>query len=160
MPMRRGYTLIEVMIVVIVVSIVAAVIVPQMLQAGTLGVQAAARMIISDILYAQNEAVAQQGTRQVVFDVDGNSYRVTDGDGVTLTTPWHGGSGEHRVDLSEDNRFAGVRITAATFGGEPTLAFDDMGGAASGGHVIIEFNDERFRINVAAFTGRVTVEKL
>lgn len=164
MHSRRGYTLIEVLMVVTVLGIVAAVVVPQMLQAGTLGVQAAARMIIADVLYAQNDAVAQQAGRRVVFDVANNRYRVTDTDDQTLTTPWRGSSDEYVVAFGRDSRFAGVRITEVDFAGGTTLAFDEMGGEAgdnpSGGHIIIEYNEERFRIDVAPYTARVTVSKL
>ncbi|MFA9480195.1 Tfp pilus assembly protein FimT/FimU [Phycisphaerales bacterium AB-hyl4] len=164
MPMRRGYTLIEVLVVVVVLGIVAAIVVPQMLQAGTLGVQAAARMIIADILYAQNDAVAHQAERRVVFDVEGNRYMVTDASGETLSTPWRGSGDRFVVDFSRDKRFAGVRLTEVDFADETTLAFDEMGGEAgdnpSGGHIIIEFNEERFRIEVAPYTARVTISKL
>ena len=156
-----GYTLVEVLIIVTIIGIAAAIVVPNMLAAGTLGVQAAARIIISDILYAQNDAIAQQDNRRVVFDPDNESYRLADDSGVTLTAKWKNGSNSNYiVDFTSDSRFQGVVIASADFGGTPTLEFDALGGPLNGGTVEIEFQGTRYRITVAAFTGRVTVQQL
>lgn len=164
---QRGYTLVEVLIVVAIVGIAGAIVVPQMLAAGTLGVQAAARVIIADLLYAQNEAIAQQEERGVVFDVANDSYSLTkpraDGTPGTevLTENWKGGATENYVvSFVDDSRFRGVRIISADFGGSPGLTFDDLGTPDSGGTVVVEYDGERYQITVAAFTGRVTVARL
>jgi prepilin-type N-terminal cleavage/methylation domain-containing protein len=161
--MRRGYTLIEVLIVVTIIGIASGIVVPHMMRSGSIGVQAAARMIIGDILVAQNDAIAKQSPRQVIFEPVENRYRIVDGAGNPVEASWRGGSstGGYAVDLDDDGRFDGARIVSADFGGgSSTLAFDAMGGPASGGEVIIEFEAQRFRVAVAQFTGRVTVERL
>jgi prepilin-type N-terminal cleavage/methylation domain-containing protein len=156
-----GYTLVEVLIVVAIVGIASAVVVPNMLAAGTLGVQAAARIIIADMLFAQNDAIAQQRNRRVVFDTDNESYSLIDDAGVVLTAQWKSGSASNYiVDFTSDTRFQGVVIVSADFGGTPTLEFDALGGPLSGGTVEIEFQGTRYRITVASFTGRVTVQQL
>ena len=70
--MPRGFTLVEVLIVVVIIGIVGAIVVPQILTAGTLGVQAAARMVIADLQFAQNDAIARQAPRRVVFEGGNN----------------------------------------------------------------------------------------
>ena len=164
-PMRRptGYTLVEVLIIVAILGVAAAIIVPQMLAAGTLGIQAAARVIIADILYAQNDAIAQQRNRRVVFDVANESYTLTDEAGTVLSVNWKNGTANnYLVDFVNDQRFQGVVIVSANFGGATpeTLEFDALGGPLSGGTVEIQFQNSRYRITVAAFTGRVTVQQL
>jgi len=162
-PTRQapGYTLVEVLVIVTIIGIAAAIIVPNMLSAGTLGVQAAARIIIADILYAQNDAIAQQRNRRVVFDPDNESYSLLDDTGAVLTAKWKNGSANNYVvDFTTDSRFQGVVIVSADFGGTPTLEFDALGGPLNGGTVEIEFKNTRYRITVASFTGRVTVQKL
>ena len=164
-PTRRrgGYTLIEVLIVVTIIGIAAAVVVPHMLAAGTLGVQAAARIIIADILFAQNDAIAQQRNRRVVFDPANESYSLTDDAGTVLSVNWKGGGvNNYTVDFTTDSRFQGVEIVLANFGGAtPTmLEFDALGSPLNGGAVEIKFQDQRYRITVASFTGRVTFQKL
>lgn len=164
----KAYTLIEVLITVTIMGLAAAVVVPNMLRAGTLGVQAGARMIISDLLFAQNEAMAQQSTRRVVFDTDNNSYRVEKYD--SGATAWvleynpSAGMGNNQqnyeIDFEEDNRFTGIEITSADFNGTNTVEFDDLGNPSSGGTIQLQFEEHRYEIKVAPFTGRVTVEKV
>lgn len=159
----RGYTLIEVLVVVTIIGIAGAVVVPHLLESGTLGVQAAARAVVADILYAQNDAIAQQAVRRVVFNVDDNSYVLTDGAGNKLQVSWRSGGGEgYEVSFSSDSRFEGVRLVKADFDNGAVLQFDNMGTPAlsTDGVVELEYNGQRYRIQVAAFTGRVTVLRL
>ncbi len=158
-----GFTLIEVLIVVAVVGIAGAVIVPQMLTSGTLGVQAAARHVIADMLFAQNDAIAKQKTRKIIFDAAADSYKLVDENGGVLNVDWKGaaGTGNYVVSFADDRRFEGVTIKNVDFGsGSQELVFDDLGAPTTGGTVDIEFKQFRYRITVAEFTGRVTVQKL
>lgn len=158
---RMAFTLTEVLIVVAIMGLAAAVVVPQMLNAGTLHVQAAARSVVSDLLVAQNEAVVRQSVRQMVFAADSSQYSLTDGDGNAIAAAW-GRGGRYVVDFSRDSRFKGVRIENVKFGDDPkdnrTVAFDELGVPSSGGSVEVVSGTARYRITVAAFTGKVTVE--
>ncbi len=164
----RGYTLIEVLITVAIMGLAAAIVVPNMMQGGTLGVQAGARMIIADLLFAQNEAMAQQSDRRVTFDPTGNSYKVEKYD--TATSAWvleynpvlgdTGGSQNYQTDFDDDGRFRGVDIVSAEFNGTAEVTFDDLGNPTSGGTVRLRFDAHVFDIKVAPFTGRVTVERV
>ena len=165
---RRGYTLIEVLITVTIMGLAAAVIVPNMMQGGSLGVQAGARMIIADLLFAQNEAMAQQSTRRVVFDVSDNSYRVEKYDSgatawVLEFNPSMGMGGDqqnYEMDFDEDGRFRGIEIVSADFNGSSTVEFDDLGNPSSGGTIELRFEEHEYEIKIAPFTGRVTVERI
>ena len=164
---RAGYTLIEVLITVTIMGLAAAIIVPNMMEGGTLGVQAAARMIVADSLYAQNEAMAQNAARRVLFDPDANSYTVQLYDNDTSAwvadrNPVLGGEAENNyiIDFDEDNRFQGVNIVSADFGGETWVEFDDLGNPSSGGPVRVQFNAHRYEIKIAPFSGRLTVRSL
>ena len=64
----RGFTLVEMLIVVVIVGIAGAIVVPHMLWGSQFGLQAATRMVIADLVYAQNEAVAHQTVCRVVFN--------------------------------------------------------------------------------------------
>ena len=156
----RGYTLTEVLVVVVIIGVAAAIVVPSMSHAGSLGVQAAVRTVVADILYAQNEAVAHARSRSVIFDVDNNAYRLADETGKTLSVAWRSGTSENYiVSLDTDGRFDGVRIAAADFGGSSELTFDDLGGPESGGRVELTYRQQRYAVDVAPFTGRVTIRK-
>ena len=158
---HTGYTLVEVLIVVTILGVASALVVPHMLAAGTLGVQAAARIIVADMLYAQNDAIAQQRNRSVVFDTVGESYELQDENGDVLSVAWKSGqANNYEVDFTTDDRFQGVVIVSADFSGVSTLEFDALGGPLNGGTVVIEFQGTSYRVTVAAFTGRVTVEQI
>ena len=149
-------------------GLAAAIVVPNMMQGGTLGVQAGARMIIADLLFAQNEAMAQQSTRRVVFDASDNSYRIQKFDSTASAwvleyNPSLGMGGDqqnYEMDFDEDSRFSGIDIVSVDFNGSSTLEFDDLGTPTSGGTIRLQFEDHLYEITVAPFTGRVTVEKV
>lgn len=144
--------------VVVIMGIVGAMVVPQMLHAGTLTIQAAARIIVADMLYAQNDAIAKQTGRRLVFSPAQNRYQLQDLGGTTLSVPWkNGGTGNYVIDFTEDSRFQGVRIAAADFSGTSTLTFDALGAPMTGGTVDLVYKDSLYRVTIAAFTGRVTV---
>jgi len=160
---QQAYTLVEVLLVVAILGIVSAAVIPSMLTAGELGVQAAARVIVADLLYAQNEAIAQQASHKVVFDVANNTYQLQDQNGNTLTVDWLSGSANNYVvDFNDDQRFQGVTITAVAFGtATPNeITFDSLGGPSIGGSITIQFDRQSFRIDVADFTGRITVTQI
>lgn len=161
-PQRaRAYTLIEVIIVIAILGLVSAIVVPQMLSAGTMGVQAATRIIVADLIFAQNDAMARQTSRRVVFDAVNDSYKLTDNAGVTLDASWLSGQVQnYMVSFRDDDRFQGVDILSVNFGGDGTITFDDMGAPDTGGTIELEYKKHRYRISVAEFTGRITVTKI
>jgi len=123
-------------------------------------VQAGARIVIADLLFAQNEAITRQKSRKVVFNTATNSYRLATSDGTTLGVNWKSGTaatGNYVVDFANDSRFNGVTIESASFGDDAEIVFDALGGPDTGGSVDLVFGDIRYRVTVAAMTGRVTV---
>lgn len=155
---RTGMTLVELMVVVVIIAIAAALVVPQMGSAQDITAQAAARMLISDLSYAQNEAVANQAIRKVIFDLANNTYRLTDSDDAPISSPWQGG--DYIVDLDGDGRYAGVTLNAADFNGNNEVTFDSLGSPSDGGTVELGADGNVYRVTVTPFTGRVTVERI
>ena len=78
MKLRSAFTLIEILIVVVILGIAAAVIVPQLGTRDDLRAAAAARTLMADLIYAQNRAVALQKTHYVIFNTSSGKYDVTD----------------------------------------------------------------------------------
>lgn len=171
-PARLGYTLIEVLVVVVILGIAGALVIPAMGDTGVLKVQGALRSIVADITFAQSDAAAFQEKRAVVFDVAANRYSVVQVPGNTVdvanntmfdpTRP----DGRLGCSFSADGRFGDARLNAVDFGGSSTLIFDAMGGPVAdasgntpgtGGTVRVFGSKTAWVITVEAFTGRVTV---
>ena len=71
---RRGYTLIEVLIVVTILGLAASLLVPYLSSKGDFDTQSAVRTLIADISFAQSDALANQGFRSVYFYPDGTGW--------------------------------------------------------------------------------------
>lgn len=155
----RAFTLVEILVVVAIIGLASAVVVPQMLKPGKMHVQAAARMIIADLLYAQNDAIAKQATRRVVFSTTNNSYHIEDGAGQVIAVNWKQstGVGNYVTDFDTDSRFIGVTISAVDFNSTDNVAYDALGGPSQGGTVEVTAANATYVITVAPLTGRVTV---
>ena len=170
----RAFTLLELLAVVAILGISAALLIPSMSQTGVLRVQAAVRTIVSDLTFAQSDAVAFQERRAVIFDTQHSTYRIVavpgttiDADHNTLYDPTKTG-GLYIVNFNDDV-FGGSRITTAEFDGGNTLIFDGMGGPVAsassddpgtGGTITVVGSDSTFRITVDAFTGRISASKV
>lgn len=170
----RAYTLIEMLIVITILGISAAMVIPSMGSAGVLRIQAAVRSVVSDITFAQMDALSYQEQRAVVFDEDANMYTLTRVPGGTIDPDVDAlfeakGPGQRYRVMLDDEQFGGSFLRDISFNGGSAIIFDEMGapvaaGGSSalsdGGSVQIEGPSSRFRIDVAAFTGRVTVVQL
>ena len=171
---RRGYTLLEILVVVTVMGIAGAMVIPSMDQAGVLRTQGAVRSVVSDIMFAQGDAVAAQQARAVIFDTATNSYRVCAVLGSTIDIDndvlfdHYGGGNRYIVDL-DHAEFGTTFMTGATFDGTGNvLVFDEMGAPviavgestpSSGGNVTIRGQFHDFDIRVESFTGRITTTR-
>ncbi len=170
---RRAFTLVELLIVVVLLGIAGAMVIPAMGQTGILRVQAAVRTVVSDITFAQSDAVAFQERRALVFNIDEDEYRVVSVPGTDIDpgvdTMFHpskpGGLYVVRFDGEE---FGDSRITQVDFAGEEVLIFDPLGGPIDeptdntpgvGGTITLIGSGAVFEIDVEPFTGRVTVER-
>jgi prepilin-type N-terminal cleavage/methylation domain-containing protein len=71
---RRAFTLIEILMVVIILGIASAIVVPNIGQRNDLIAAAAARVVVADLMYAQNRAILTQAMRYVNVDVPNQKY--------------------------------------------------------------------------------------
>lgn len=160
-----GYTLLELLMVIVVLGVASALIVPSLSSTDVLRVQAAVRSIVADLTFAQSDALARQRGRAVVFDVAANTYSIIEVRGPVLNPAT---DTIQTVRLGNAARFHDTRLVSADFGGTSTLVFDEMGGPvvapgsttpSNGGSVVVAGSGQTFVIAVEPYTGRVTVTR-
>jgi type II secretory pathway pseudopilin PulG len=150
-------TLIELMVVLVLLSIVAAVVIPQAVQTSDLEVVSAARVLAADLNYAQDLAITSQTPVTLTFNVTGNSYTLSNESGTLI----HPITKEVYVTVfSAENGFGQVEVVSATFGPGSSVTFDELGSPNSSGTVVLQAGPYTYHVSVAAATGRVTVTRI
>lgn len=159
-----GYTLIEVLIVVVVLGIAAAVSAPAFKQTGVLQVQSALRTVVSDITELQSDALAMQQGRAIVFDVAKGSYTMCRVPGTSVDPTIDG------IDtrIIGGATYGNAIIKNVNFNNSQTLIFDELGAPvasagsntpAADGSLEVIGSGQTYKITVQGYTGRVTVTK-
>ncbi len=140
---RSGFTLFEVLIVIAIMGVVAAVVAPMVFR-GFSGAQsrAAALEIAAALRQARGAAVADNADVAVVFDLGRNAYV---------------------VDRAKPKVLAG-NLRLAFYGAQGEQVAADMGGirffsdgSATGGQVTVGDGKTRYNVDVDWLTGRITV---
>lgn len=186
-PLRRAFTLLELMVAIVVLGIAGALVIPSMSQTHVLRIQAAVRTVVADIVFIQSDALAYQSRRAIWFGkvaqqnsdgawtyIDGNGYVVAEVRGANLDLatdalpdPQYPARPFSR-DFS-DGKFGGAAVSNVNFNGDQILIFDELGGPVAeldgpnpgtGGSLRISGSGAVYRIDVQAYTGRVVVTKL
>ena len=172
---KRGYTLVEVLVTVTILGIMGVLVIPSLDQTGILKTHAAVRTVISDLTYAQSDALAYQEGRAILFDADTNSYTLIGVTGTTIDPATDalfnakGPNQRYEVTLN-DPRYGGSHFENIDFNNGSLLVFDEMGGPvaapsstdlSTGGTVDIVGGDgTRYRLTISAFTGRIRVSQI
>jgi hypothetical protein len=132
--------------------------------------QAATRAVVADISAAQSETIAQQQPMFVVFQPSENRYKLITDQNKVFSEQWNSAAGSGWVDFDENGRFQGVKLVSAELSGsalpskgdypaERVVKFSALGSPDSGGTIKLEYNGHPYVIDLAAFTGRVTVRR-
>jgi prepilin-type N-terminal cleavage/methylation domain-containing protein len=168
---RSAFTLIEVLVVVVILGIASAIVLPQVTSQDDTSAASAARVVMADLLYAQNRAIDMQTTHYVAFDTANQQYTLYSSmsPATVLQHPVYqnnyvmtfGQSGSNNISQS-------VTLSSANFNGQTTIAFDETGvpysynaGVAtplsSAGTIVLTSGDYSLTISVAPDTGEITV---
>ncbi|MDG2423790.1 MAG: prepilin-type N-terminal cleavage/methylation domain-containing protein [Phycisphaerales bacterium] len=176
---RHAYTLIELLMVVALLGIAAALLGPPLTNMGRLETSSAVRRLIADITFAQSEALAGQSYRRIHFFDDGSGYcllNITDADFNDPYNPATAdyvadpagtvrGLGHYIVNFVTDQRFNTVTVSDLEMNdGGRSVTFDSLGGTiespgtpAGEGRIVLTGEDAEYEITIAPVTGKVSV---
>ena len=158
-----GFTLIELIAVLVIVGVMSAAVVPAMNSYGTSRQAAASAQVLNDLHFARQRAVARGLRTWVVFDADAETYslysEVSGSPGrdnrVAITDEVTGGA--YTVDLGTGS-FNGSGITSVVIDDDVEVGFDYLGRSlavdedllSSDGSITLEGG---YSITIAARTG-------
>ncbi|HYO07442.1 MAG TPA: GspH/FimT family pseudopilin [Tepidisphaeraceae bacterium] len=177
---RRGFTLVEILCVVVILGIASAIIVPQMGTRDDMRVASAARTLIADLIYAQNQAISGGKMVYVKFDATNNKYTLlstakTGGDvaishpitQADYAQPFGAASRGYELITLESAIFHGLD---AQYQNLTTVAFNELGvpyvysyalnstNDMNTGSIVLKCGQFTKTITIAAATGAVSVE--
>ena len=152
---RGGFTIIEILIVVVILGIAALTAIPMISSAGSIQVRSVANMIAADLEYAKSLAITKGQRYSVVFNTSSDSYRIEDESDKTILHPVKKGF-YYVIDL-EDEGLGKADITGAAFAGTSQVEFDYLGSPDNGGTVTVQGGGTTMTISVEAVTGYITV---
>ncbi len=161
----KGFTLIEVIMVIVIIGILIRVAVPRFNAFYAAKLSGALKKVVSDIRYTQQLAVSGHDTYSMIFDVANNTYEVRRvSDNSLAVDPFSRGS--LQINFNTSPQYNGIDITSVNFGGTSTLRFTWEGVPQSGsgvnlssdGSIAFSYQGNTGTIYVTANTGKVRVQ--
>ncbi len=179
-PIRRGYTLIELIVTIAILVIASWILVPYATMGDASAGQSASRLSVSHMLTAQMDAIAEQGYRRIYFYPNGSGWCVEIVEQGNLAIPFdaatanfaelktesQGQDGFAIMDFTTDRRFADISIDNVSFdGGSESIIFDPAGGIvasdgspSTGGSFTLHSGEHAWEISLAPLTGKISVQ--
>mgnify|MGYP000064705548 CR=1 FL=1 len=163
---RIGFTLIELMIVLVIMGVAAAIAVPMISSAGSMQIRAASNMLAADLEYAKSMAISKGEYFSVVFDKTAETYQIQDETGTVISHPVRK-QFDYRVDFQNESRLNRVDLVDANFDGFSAVTFDYLGSPLcstpgtlaplNSGVVTLEAGGITKKVSVEPVTGYITV---
>lgn len=140
---QSGFSLVEVVIVMLVLGILSATVAPRYLEAITkYRVEAVSRRIVADLKLAQRESQRTSTAKFVTFDLIKNNYIMS---GISdLDRPGK----DYSFELGQSAYQ--VNMISVDFEGAKTLSFDIYGRPSAAGTVVVNSSNETQLIQVDA----------
>jgi len=148
---RTGFSLIELVLVIVIVGVVGAIATPRYTSSlMRYRVDRAARQVVADLGFARMDARIGGAPLTVVFSTTTDTYQMV---GVTdLNNPGI----DYTVDLSRSPYYA--QIVQANLGGDNQVIFDGFGAVDSGGTVVIQVGQTQKTVVLDPDSAKATVQ--
>ena len=160
----RGFTLVELLIVIAIISIAALTAIPMMSSAASMQIRSAANMLAADLEYAKSMAISRAQNFSVVFDVSADSYQIEDQYGNVLPHPVKKGF-NYVVDFQNDGRLNKVDIISVDFDSTSEVKYDYLGSPYNGsgtplnsGVVSLQAGGTTTTVTVEPVTGFISIQ--
>lgn len=156
---RSGFTLAELLIVIVIIAIAALTAIPMMSSADSFQIKSAANMIAADLEYAKTISISRGQTFSVVFDKAAETYRIEDESGAVIAHPVKKGF-NYIIDFQNDSRLSKVDIEDVDFDPDSgsTLTFDYLGSPYSGSGTTNPLNSGVVSLRAGQMTVTINVE--
>jgi prepilin-type N-terminal cleavage/methylation domain-containing protein len=173
---RRGFTLIEILAVVVILGIASVLVIPNLGTRNDQYVAAASRVVMADLMYAQSQAIVTQNLVYVNFNTGAQQYSLTTtAPNVTpvvyVTNPMTNSNYTTVFSSSTVPQLQLDSFNAPSFGGTACLAFDELGqpysvnvssGAATllsaNGTVPLVCGSNTITVNVEPYSGALSAQ--
>ena len=152
-----GFTVVELLIVVVILAIIGLTALPMISSAGSVQIRSAANMISADLEYARSMAISSGQNFSVEFDKNTESYWIEDQAGNVIPHPVKKGF-NYIIDFRNDGRLNSVDITNVDFNMTATVLFDCLGSPDNGGTVILQADGNTKTITVEPVTGFISIQ--
>ncbi len=161
-----GFTVIELIMVILVISILAVVLIPKIGGIHSFKLDGAGRKLVSDMKYAQKLAMSRHQTHGILFEPAQERYTVyRDGADTPVENPHRPGA-SLIVDY-DDEHFKGVDLYSANFTGGNEVRFDCFGTPSDAsdtplvatGEVVLKCSGKQISIRITPNTGRMEMVK-
>ena len=162
----KGFTLAEVMLVVVILAIAAMMAIPFATSGTSTQLKSAAIIISSDLEYAKSMAISRGKPYWVVFNAGDESYQIEDENGVIIH-PVKKGVASYTVNFATNTRLDRVDISSVNFdASNTTISFNYLGSPYSGagigsplnsGVIILSAGGSTITVNVEPVTGYITI---
>jgi general secretion pathway protein H len=160
---RAGFTMVEILIVIVIIAIAAMIAIPMASSADSLQVCSAANTVGADLEYAKSMAIKTGQIFSVVFDENTESYRIENQDGDVIEHPVKKGF-DYVVDLRAGGRLDKVDIVSVNFDLSSEVKFDYLGspyngggGGLNSGVVSLKAGDATATVSVEPVTGFILI---
>lgn len=152
---QRGFTILELLLALLLLSVVAAVSIPAWFERGEVTLEKACVLLANDLRSAQNRAAYLGEPTFFQFDPERDGYEVRDEFGDLLRNPATGEPFLRRYP--RDGVFEGVDLREVRFGPDRMIVYDQHGLATEGGHVTLTFQGDSRTLFVDEGSGEITI---
>lgn len=154
--MKKGYTVIEIIMVIVIIGILAALAAPAFIVSfDNLKIEGAYRQLMQDTRYAQQLAITRQTVHGVSFDPANESYFVYRQAAANIVKD--PATQKPFAVTYASGKFSGINLTATTFTApsQDVIEFNSLGAPSCGGAVTISYSGITKTVSVEPNTGRV-----